>query len=97
MTALGQSDHGKHQKATWTGLTDYWLYGVLQKSLTKPALGGLNGGILFAGNSSSGLIGIEAVRGQVFTGNGSLMRDFSDKLKLGIEVFGGVTDDFNLS
>lgn len=27
----------------------------------------------------------------------SLVRDFNEKLKLGIEVFGGVTSDFNLS
>lgn len=88
---------GSPKKQTGSGLIDYWLYGVLQKSLTKRTTARLNGGILFAGNSSTGLIGIEANRGQVFTGNGSLVRDFTPKLQLGVELFGGVTNNFNLS
>ena len=88
---------GSIRKQIGSGLTDYWLYGVVQKSITKRTVARLNGGILFAGNSSIGLIGIEARRGQVFTGNGSLVRDFTKKLKLGVEVFGGVTNDFKLS
>ena len=88
---------GSTRKQTGSGLVDYWLYGVLQKSFTKRIIGRLNGGILFAGNNSTGLIGIEGSRGQVFTGNGSLVRDFTPKLKLGAELFGGVTNNFNLS
>jgi hypothetical protein len=88
---------GSTRKQIGSGLVDYWLYGVLQKSLTNRTTGRLNGGILFAGNSSTGLIGIEAARGQVFTGNGSLVRQFTPRLRLGAEVFGGVTNNFNLS
>lgn len=88
---------GSVRKQMGSGLVDYWLYGVLQKSLTKRTTGRLNGGVLFAGNSSTGLIGIESTRGQVFTGNGSLVRDFTPKLKLGAELFGGVTSNFNLT
>lgn len=88
---------GSTRKQIGSGVTDYWLYGVLQKSLTKRTKGRLNGGVLFAGNSSTGLIGIQAARGQVFTGNGSLVRNFTPKLKLGVELFGGVTNNFNLS
>ncbi|HZE70995.1 MAG TPA: hypothetical protein VE135_15915 [Pyrinomonadaceae bacterium] len=88
---------GSTKKQTGSGLIDYWLYGVLQKSVTKRIKVRLNDGILFAGNSSTGLIGIEATRGQVFTGNGSLVRDFTRKLKLGVELFGGVTNNFNLT
>jgi hypothetical protein len=87
---------GSTRKQIGSGLTDYWLYGVLQKSLTRRTTGRLNGGVLFARNSSTGVVGIRAARGQVFTGNGSLVRDFTPKLKLGIEVFGGVTTNFNL-
>ena len=87
---------GSTRNQIGSGLIDYGLYGVLQKSLTKRTTGRLNGGIVFAGNSSTGLIGIRAPRGQVFTGNGSLVRDFTPKLKLGVEVFGGVTNNFNL-
>ena len=88
---------GSTKKRIGSGLTDYWVYGVLQKSFTKRTVGRLNGGILFAGNTSTGLIGIQSTRGQVFTGNGSLVRDFTGKLKLGIEVFGGVANNFNVS
>jgi len=88
---------GNTKKQTGSGLTDYWLYGVLQKSFTKRTVGRLNGGILFAGNSSTGLIGIRSVRGQVFTGNGSVVRNFTPKLQLGAELFGGVTNNFKLS
>jgi hypothetical protein len=88
---------GSTRKQLGSGLTDYWLYGVLQKSLPKRTTGRLNGGILFAGNSSTGLIGISSSRGQVFTANGSLVRDFTPRLRLGAELFGGVTNNFNLS
>ena len=88
---------GSLRKQIGSGLVDYWLYGVLQKSLTKRTTGRLNGGVLFAGNSSTGLIGIEASRGQVFTGNGSLVREFSPRLRLGAELFGAVTNNFDLS
>jgi len=88
---------GSVRKQVGSGLVDYWLYGVLQKSFTKRTMGRLNGGILFAGNSSTGLIGIESTRGQVFTANGSLVRNFTPRLQLGAELFGGVTNNFNLS
>ena len=88
---------GSTSKQLGSGLVDYWLYGVLQKSLTKRTTARLNGGILFAGNNSTGLIGIESTRGQVFTANGSLVRNFTSRLQLGAELFGGVTNNFNLS
>jgi hypothetical protein len=88
---------GNTAKQLGSGVTDYWLYGVAQKSLTKKTKGRLNAGILFAGNSSTGLVGISATKGQVFTANGSLTRDFTSKLRLGAELFGGVTNNFQLS
>ena len=88
---------GSTSKQLGSGLVDYWLYGVLQKSLTKRTTARVNGGILFAGNDSTGLIGIESTRGQVFTANGSLVRNFTPRLQLGAELFGGVTNNFNLS
>ncbi|HEV8431285.1 MAG TPA: transporter [Pyrinomonadaceae bacterium] len=88
---------GSTRKQIGSGLVDYWLYGVLQKSLTKQTTLRFNGGILFSGNSSTGLIGIESARGQVFTGNGSLVRNFTPRLRLGAEMFGAVTNNFALS
>lgn len=87
---------GSSNKQIGSGATEYWLYGVVQKSLTERTVGRLNGGILFAGSDSGGPSGIQAARGQVFTANGSLVREFSPKLKLGVELFGGVTNNFNL-
>jgi Putative MetA-pathway of phenol degradation len=88
---------GSVKKQIGSGLVDYWLYGVLQKSFTKKTTGRLNGGILFSGNESTGLIGIQTARGQVFTGNGSLVRNFTPRLRLGGELFGAVTRNFALS
>lgn len=87
---------GSVKKELGSGLTDYWLYGIAQKSLTKRTIARVNGGVLFSGNSSTGLIGIRNVRGQVYTGNLSLVRAFSNKLNLGAEVFGAVTSNFIL-
>ena len=88
---------GNTRRQIGSGVTDYWLYGVLQKSLTKRTTGRLNGGILFSGNNSTGLIGIETTRGRIFTGNGSLVRQFTPRLSLGAELFGAVTNNFKLS
>jgi len=88
---------GSTRKQLGSGLVDYWFYGVLQKSLTRRTTARLNGGVLLAGNDSTGLIGIEQTRGQVFTANASLVRNFTPRLRLGAELFGGVTNNFNLS
>ena len=88
---------GNVEKALGSGLYDYWLYGIMQKSITKKTKVRLNGGILFSGNDSTGLIGVRAERGHVYTGNASIVRDFNDRLKLGIEVFGAVTGSFHLN
>lgn len=88
---------GNTRKQFGSGLVDYWGYGVLQKSFTKRTTGRLNGGILFAGNSSTGLIGIRSTRGQVFTANGSLVHNITPRLQLGAELFGAVTNNFELS
>ena len=88
---------GSVSKQIGSGLVDYTLYGVLQKSFTKRTTGRLNGGVLFSGNESTGLVGIQSARGQVFTGNGSLVRNFTSRLRLGAEVFGAVTKNFALS
>jgi hypothetical protein len=88
---------GNNSKQLGSGVTDYWLYAVAQKSFTKKTKGRLNAGILFAGNSSTGLVGIRTTKGQVFTGNGSITKDYNSKLRLGAELFGAVTNNFQLS
>ncbi len=82
---------GSLKKELGSGLYDFYLYGVIQKSLTRKTKGRLNGGVLFSGNSTTGLIGVQTTRGHIYTGNASLVRDFSDRLVLGVEVFGAVS------
>lgn len=82
---------GSVKKELGSGLYDFYLYGVVQKSVTKKTKVRLNGGVLFSGNETTGLIGVLADRGHVYTGNASLVRDFTDRLVLGVEVFGAVS------
>ena len=79
-----------------SGLTDYFVNGILQKSLSSKTTFRLNGGIFFSGNQQSGELGIK-VRGRVFTAGGSLVKQFTKKLDLGVEITGAVTGNFILS
>jgi hypothetical protein len=87
---------GSVEKGTGSGLADYSLNGILQKSVTDQTTLRLNGGVLFAGNSATGAVGLRT-RGRVFTGGGSIVRQFSGRLQLGAEVTGAVTSNFDLS
>ncbi|GAC1446680.1 MAG: hypothetical protein NVSMB56_07660 [Pyrinomonadaceae bacterium] len=88
---------GNAQKQLGSGVYDYWLYGVAQKSLSEKVKWRTNAGYLFAGNTATGLIGLQTTRGHVFTGNTSIVKEFSPKWTLGAEVFGAVTGNFQLS
>jgi hypothetical protein len=79
-----------------SGLTDVWLNGIAQKSVSDRTKLRLNGGLLFAGNTTTGVIGIKA-RGRVFTGAASVVRQFTRRLDLGAEVFGAVSGNFRLN
>ena len=87
---------GDASKQLGSGLTDYYLNGILQKSLTKKTKLRMNGGILFAGNETTGVIGIRT-RGRVFTAGSSLVKQFTRRLDLGAEITGAVTGNFQLS
>ncbi len=79
-----------------SGLTDYWLNFIAQKSLSgKTRING-NAGYLFAGNTSTGVVGIESTRGHVITGGVSLLHDLTARWTLGAEVYGGFTTDESL-
>ena len=78
-----------------SGLSDFYANGILQKSLTRKTTVRLNGGILFSGNDTTGVIGIKS-RGTVLTGGASLVKQFTSKLDLGVEVTGAVTKNLQL-
>lgn len=87
---------GDASRSLGSGLTDVWLNGIAQKSLDEKTKLRLNGGILFAGNTTTGLIGIKT-RGKVFTGAASLVKQYTEKLDFGAEVSGALTTNFALS
>jgi Putative MetA-pathway of phenol degradation len=87
---------GNTRRQLGSGLSDFYMNGILQRSLNPKTKLRLNGGILFSGNETTGVIGIKA-RGTVFTGGGSLVRQFTSKLDLGLEVTGSETRNFVLA
>lgn len=86
---------GDTDRQLGSGLADFFVNGILQKSLSKKTKLRLNGGILFSGNQTTGVIGIKS-RGTVFTAGGSLVKQFTPKLQLGMELTGAMTKDFQL-
>ena len=86
---------GDHSRQLGSGLADFYINGILQKRLTKRTTLRMNGGILFSGNQTTGALGIKT-RGTVFTGGGSLVRTFTSRLDLGVEVVGAFTKNFDL-
>lgn len=78
-----------------SGLADFYMNGVLQKSLSAKTTLRLNGGILFSGNETIGVVGIKT-RGTVFTGGISIVRQFTKRLDLGVELVGAETSSFSL-
>ena len=86
---------GDSNRQLGSGLADFYLNGILQKSLTRRTKLRLNGGILFSGNETTGAIGIKS-RSTVFTGGGSFVREFSARLQLGVEIVGALEKNFQL-
>src|SRR5262249_8200893 len=73
-----------------SGLIDYYLNGIAQKTLSPKNTLRLNGGATFAGNTLTGVVGI-STRGTIFTGGASFIHQFTEKFDLGAEVYGGYT------
>jgi hypothetical protein len=83
---------GNSQQELGSGLTDYWLNFIMQKPLSAATRINVNLGLLFAGNTSTGAVGIQTRRGQVYTGGISLLHDATPRLTWGGEVYGGFSD-----
>jgi hypothetical protein len=84
---------GDRQKQLSSGLTDYWLNFIAQEPLSEKTRININLGYLFAGNTSTGVLGIETTRGHVYTGGASVLHDFTPRLTLGIEAYGGLSSN----
>jgi hypothetical protein len=87
---------GDSSKQLGTGLTDYVLNGIAQKSVTDKTKLRLNAGFVFAGNTLTGVVGVRT-RGTIYTGGVSLVKGFTPKLQLGAELTGAATANFQLA
>jgi hypothetical protein len=87
---------GDKNQQLGSGRHDYWLNGIAQKSLSDKTRINLNVGYLFTGNTSTGVVGILSTRGHVYTGGLSLLYNFTARLTLGAEIYGGYTENGNL-
>ena len=78
---------GDTNRQLGSGLTDVFINGIVQKSVTTKTKLRINSGVLFSGNTTTGVIGIRS-REAVFTSSGSVVRQFAPKLQLGGELAG---------
>jgi hypothetical protein len=86
---------GEVSQQLGSGLRDYWLNLIAQKSLSSKTRITGNLGYLFAGDTTTGALGSNA-QGHVFPGGVSLQRDFLPSLTLGAEVFGAYSPNEKL-
>ncbi len=86
----------KEKPQLGSGIADYWLNGIVQKTLSPRLTYRLNSGILFSGNTLTGAIGVRSTRGLVFTGASSLTVALSKRWLIGGEIAGALTQQFNL-
>ena len=87
---------GDTDRQLGSGVADFTLNAVLQKSLSKQTTWRLNGGVVFSGNTLTGAVGLRT-RGVVYTGGASLVRKFTPRLDLGAEVTGAYARNLDLS
>jgi hypothetical protein len=78
-----------------SGFIDYYLNGIVQKTVSPRNVLRFNGGATFVGNTLTGVVGIGS-HGTIFTGGVSLVHRFTKKFDLGAEVYGGYTANLAL-
>ena len=82
---------GDASRQLGSGIIDYWLNLIAQKSLSDKTRVNGNLGYLFAGNTTTGVLGIQTTRGHVYVGGLSILHDFVPRLTVGGEIYGGFT------
>ncbi len=82
---------GDKSKQLGSGIADYYLNGIAQKAIGHNNTWRLNGGIYFAGNPATGVVGDRITSGWVFTGATSVMHDFTKNFDMAIEFAGAGT------
>ena len=87
---------GDTRQQLGSGLTDYWLNSIAQEPLSDKTRINLNFGYLFAGNTSTGVLGTQTTHGHVFTSGLSLLHDFNPRVTLGVEAYAAVDNNNGL-
>ena len=80
----------------WICLQHWAVNFMAQEPLSDTTRINANIGFLFAGNTSTGDLGIQTTRGHVYTGGLSLLHDVNPRLTLGGEFYGGIADNTGL-
>ncbi len=83
---------GNEYNQLGSGLADYGVNLILQKSLSPVTLLHVNAGIQFAGNTQTGVVGIHTP-GHILSSGVSVTRDVSPVLHLGIDLNGAEVHD----
>lgn len=87
---------GDARQELGSGLSDYWLNSIAQEPISDETRFNANFGFLFAGNTSTGVLGTQNTRGHVYTGGLSLTHDVTSRVTLGAEAYGAVADKSSL-
>ena len=88
LSALVSLPTGERERGLGSGRWDVGLGGILELALGERTTARVNLGLLLAGNTQSGAEGIRNPGGVVLAGAGSLTRQLSPRLLLGIETSG---------
>jgi hypothetical protein len=91
VTAAAEFPTGNEKNQLGSGLTDYVLNTIFQKTFSGTALHA-NAGIQFAGNTRTGIVGIRTP-GRILIGGLSAARDLSERLRLGLDLNGAEIHD----
>lgn len=86
---------GDADKEIGSGIADYGITGIIQKTITERTKLRVNGGILYSGIILTDEIRLKA-RGLVGTAGASVIREFTPKLNLGVEITGSLASNSNL-
>jgi hypothetical protein len=86
VTVAAEFPTGSEKKQLGSGLADYVVNTVLQKTFAATAVH-FNAGVQFSGNTQTGVVGIHTP-GHIFLGGLSAARDVSPRLRLGLDLNG---------
>jgi hypothetical protein len=84
---------GSTRQGLGSGLIDLYTNSIVQKTIAHLTFVRADLGFQFLGDQTTGALGLRT-RGFVVTAGPSLVRDFTARLKLGIETFAAMSDRF---